>query len=66
MSMQDAVDGVALLVTCAKSTDQMMSLCLSCFYIKRGSFSKLTNLEFLQAIHGISALMTKFLDLLNF
>ena len=58
------MDGVALLVTCAKSTDQMMSLCLRCFYIKRGSFAKLSTLEFLQAIHGISALMSKFLDVL--
>lgn len=60
--LQDAPPGSVLLVTASKcASDNCRVLCLRCFYIKRGSFAKLTLMEFLTMLYTVKALFAKLL-----
>ena len=56
-SHQDAAPGHVLTVVSAKGDDK--TLCLKCYYIKRGSFGKLKLMEFLSVLQLVPALADK-------
>lgn len=55
--VQDAPSHVQMIVVSAKGDDK--TLCLRCYYIKRGSFAKLQMREFLTVLRTIPALKQK-------
>ena len=57
---QDAPEGKVLLVVSAKGDDK--TICLKCYYCKRGSFPTLKLHEFLALLQKVPAIKAKFLD----
>ncbi|CAE7796920.1 unnamed protein product [Symbiodinium sp. CCMP2456] len=58
---EDAPSGHVLIVMSSKGDNKL--LCLKCFYVKRGSFKKLSIREFVAVLRMIPSLNDKFLNL---